>query len=83
MTVTVHSQKPCVQCDATFRKLNKLGIPYVTVELTDESRTRFRRAGHLSAPIVTAGEQTWSGYRPDLLEALTKNTPTTQGEDPE
>jgi glutaredoxin-like protein NrdH len=81
--VTVHTKPACVQCNATTRKLRALGIPYVTAELTEESAARFRKFGHLSAPVVTPPTGSWSGYRPDLLEALTTPTDTTEGEDPE
>lgn len=83
MTVTVHTKPNCPQCTATKRKLHSLLIPYVEVELTDESAAKFRKFGHLSAPVVTAGERSWSGYRPDLLQALTTPTPEPEGEDPE
>lgn len=83
MTVTVHTKPNCPQCTATKRKLGTLGIPYTEVELTEESAAKFRKFGHLSAPVVTAGEHSFSGYRPDLLEALTKITTTPEGEDPE
>jgi len=83
VVITVHTKKPCVQCTVTLRKLTELRIPYTEVELTEESIARFKRFGHLSAPIVTAGEHSFSGYRPDLLEALNTPTPDTEGEDPE
>jgi len=81
--VTVHTKPNCPQCTATKRKLAKLGIPYVEVELTEESAARFKLFGHLSAPVVTAGAHSFSGYRPDLLEALATTPETLQGEDPE
>jgi glutaredoxin-like protein NrdH len=81
--VTVHTKPACVQCAATTRKLRALGIPYTTVPLTEESAARFKRFGHLSAPIVTTPTGSRSGYRPDLLETLTHATPATEGEDPE
>jgi len=81
--VTVHTKPNCVQCTATKRKLGTLGIPYTEVELTDESAAQFKRFGHLSAPIVTTREHSFSGYRPDLLEDLATITPTPEGEDPE
>lgn len=83
MTVTVHTKPGCVQCTATKRKLRALGIPYTTVELTEESTAWFRKFGHLSAPVVTTPTGSFSGYRPDLLETLTTPTTTTEGEDPE
>lgn len=81
--VTVHTKTPCVQCDATKRKLRALGVRFVEVELTEDSAARFKRFGHLSAPVVTAGEHSFSGYRPDLLQALATITPAPEGEDPE
>lgn len=81
--VTVHTKPNCVQCNATVRKLRALGIPYMTVELTEESTARFRKFGHLSAPVVTTPTGSFSGYRPDLLETLTTPATTTEGEDPE
>lgn len=72
MTITVHTKKPCVQCDATIRKLDKLGIRYVTEDLTEDSAAKFKRFGHMSAPIVITPTQSWSGFRPDLIATLIK-----------
>lgn len=68
--ITVHSKKPCVQCDATFRHLDKAGIPYTVVQLTEESAGTFKDAGHMQAPVVVTGTDTWAGYRPDKLNNL-------------
>lgn len=68
--VTVHSKKPCVQCDATFRRLDKDGIEYDVVQLTDESAAKFRDAGHMQAPVVVTDTDTWAGFRPDLIDKL-------------
>ena len=77
MTVTVHSKPACVQCDATYRKLDKAGVPYEVVDLTEhpDLLEQFRAAGHLAAPIVTVTTDgvvtnTWSGFRPDEIAAL-------------
>lgn len=32
--VTVFSKKPCVQCNATFRALDKRGIEYKVIDIT-------------------------------------------------
>jgi glutaredoxin-like protein NrdH len=68
--VIVHTKPNCVQCDATKRKLGALHIPYTEEPLTDESVARFKRAGHLSAPVVTVGPVSWAGYRPDMIATL-------------
>lgn len=70
MSVTVHSKKPCVQCDATFRKLDKEGIEYVVVQLTEESAATFKAAGHMQAPVVVTSTGTWAGYNPDRIMEL-------------
>ena len=36
MTVTVYSKPMCVQCDATKRALDKAGLPYDTVDITED-----------------------------------------------
>jgi glutaredoxin-like protein NrdH len=75
--VTVYTKPACVQCNATYRKLDKDGIAYNSVDISrDEAALdRMKSLGHLQAPVVTlhrSGElvDSWSGFRPDKLEAL-------------
>lgn len=68
--MTVHSKPSCVQCTATIRKLTKEGIEHVVVQLTEESATEFKTAGHMSAPVVVTDRGTWAGYNPDLIDQL-------------
>lgn len=68
--LTMYSKKPCVQCDATERKLDQLDIPYDVVsleDLTDEQVQAFRDEGLLQAPVVEFAGERWSGFRPDKL----------------
>lgn len=70
---TVYSKPACVQCDATYRALDKKGIEYDTINLPDdpEALAFVRGLGHLSAPVVYINpELHWSGYRPDAIDAL-------------
>lgn len=71
--VTVYSKPACVQCDATYRALNKHGIAYDVVDLTQDPTALeiVRSLGYLQAPVVVAGENHWSGFRPDRISALT------------
>ena len=71
-TVTVYSKPACVQCDATYRALDKNGIPYAIVDLTQdpEALELVRSPGYLQAPVVVAGGKHWSGFRPDQITAL-------------
>lgn len=74
MTVTVYTAPGCMPCKATFRKLDRLGIDYTPVDVsTDaEALAYCRSLGHQATPVVVAGDKHWSGYRPDLLDALAK-----------
>jgi glutaredoxin-like protein NrdH len=72
MTVTVYSKPACVQCDATYRALDKHGVAYRTVDLTQDPAALelVRGLGYLQAPVVMAGDDHWSGYRPDKISVL-------------
>jgi glutaredoxin-like protein NrdH len=71
-TITVYSRPACVQCDATYRMLDRLDLDYTTVDVEQdaEALAYVRSLGYLAAPVVVAGDQHWSGYRPDELKAL-------------
>jgi glutaredoxin-like protein NrdH len=70
--VTVYSKPACVQCDATYRALDKHGITYDVVDLTQDPTALelVRSLGYLQAPVVIAGDAHWSGFRPDQIAAL-------------
>ena len=72
MTVTVYSKTPCVQCEATERRLTKLGVPYVTVDVTEDPKAlaKILAWGYQQVPVVDTGTAHWSGYRPDCLNGL-------------
>lgn len=72
MTITVYTKPACVQCNATYRALDKHGIDYDTVDISldDTARDYVMALGHLQAPVVVAGDTHWSGFRPDLISAL-------------
>lgn len=72
MSITVYTKPACVQCNATYRALDKQGLDYDVVDITEDSDAReyVMALGHLQAPIVVAGEDHWSGYRPDRIKAL-------------
>ena len=70
--VTVYSKPACVQCDATYRALDKHGIAYDVVDLTQDPTALelVRSLGYLQAPVVIAGNTHWSGFRPDQIAIL-------------
>lgn len=72
MAVTVYTRPGCQPCTATKRKLAQMGIGFVEADMTPDQAEAFRAQGHAQAPVVIAGDESWSGYRPDLIEALRK-----------
>lgn len=71
--VTIYTKPGCVQCNATKRKAEEKGIPFVMVDVTEDADAMalVKELGYLQVPVVTteSGEH-WSGYRPDLLDSL-------------
>ena len=72
MTITVYSKPSCVQCNATYRALDKAGLQYEVVDITEDSDARdyVMSLGHLQAPVVVVDGHHWSGYRPDQIKAI-------------
>lgn len=72
MTITVYSKPNCVQCSATYRALDKAGLSYETVDISvdAEALEQVRSLGYAQAPVVMAGGEHWSGFRPDKIKAV-------------
>ena len=72
MTVTVYSKPNCVQCTATYRSLGDHGIAFEVIDLTEDPTAfaRVKELGYLQAPVVVAGTDHWSGFRPDKIGSL-------------
>ncbi len=75
MSITVYTKPACVQCSATFKALDKQGIGYEKVDITldNEARDYVMALGYLQAPVVVAGNDHWSGFRPDRIRALAES----------
>lgn len=71
-TVTVYSKPNCVQCNATYRALDKRGIKYTIIDLNENEAAleTVKRLGYLQAPVITTDDDHWSGFRPDKINAL-------------
>ena len=71
MTITVYSKPRCPQCDATYRILNKQGIDYRSIDVTEDidALEYIKGLGYQQAPVVAAGDSHWSGFRPDRIKA--------------
>jgi glutaredoxin-like protein NrdH len=73
MSVTVYTKPNCVQCNATYKALDKHGIDYDIVDIStdDLAREYIMSLGYLQAPVVVAAQNDhWSGFRPDRIKAL-------------
>jgi glutaredoxin-like protein NrdH len=71
-TITVYTKPACVQCNATYRALDKNNLDYNVVDITEDAVARdyVMSLGYLQAPVVVAGEDHWSGFRPDEIKKL-------------
>lgn len=71
-TVTVYTTPTCPQCTATKKKLTKLGVAFAAVDVSqdDQARDYVHSLGYVAAPVVVAGDDHWSGFRPNRLEEL-------------
>lgn len=84
--ITVYSKPRCPQCTATYRKLKALGLPFNSIDVTEDvdALAFIRTLGYQQAPVVVVCEgegegegedikKHWSGFRPDLLKKETQN----------
>lgn len=74
--VTVFSKPSCVQCNATYRKLDDEGVEYTVIDMTEDGTAleKAKSLGYAQAPVVIddATGSHWSGFRPDLIERLVR-----------
>jgi glutaredoxin-like protein NrdH len=78
MTITVYTKPGCVQCNATFKALDKHAIDYAVIDVSvdDEARDYVTALGYLQVPVVVvAGEQAWAGFKPDRIAELAPSAP--------
>lgn len=72
MSIIIYSKPDCVQCNATYRALDKHGIAYEVIDLTEDTVAlgQVRAMGYQQVPVIVAGDDHWSGFRPDKISAL-------------
>ena len=78
--INVYSKPRCPQCTATYRKLKALGLPFNSIDVTEDADALafIRALGYQQAPVVVVREgggikKHWSGFRPDLLKKETQD----------
>lgn len=72
MKVTVYTKPNCVQCDATKRTMDKLGIKYEAIDATTDEVVyeMLVEKGFRALPVVNAGDEWWSGFNPEKINGL-------------
>ncbi len=72
MSIIIYSKPACVQCTATYRALDRAGLDYDVIDLSADERALadVLALGHQQAPVVVAGDEHCSGFRPDRIKAL-------------
>ena len=78
--IDVYSKPRCPQCTATYRKLKALGLPFNSIDVTEDADALafIRALGYQQAPVVVVYEgksikKHWSGFRPGLLKKEAQN----------
>lgn len=74
MAITVYSKPACVQCTATYRALDSIGIKYEVVDISENDEAReyvTEDLGYRQAPVVVVDDDDhWSGFRPDHISRI-------------
>ena len=72
MSITVYTKPACVQCNATYKALDKAGLEYDLIDISEDADARdyVMALGYLQAPVVVVGDAHWSGFRPDRIKSL-------------
>jgi glutaredoxin-like protein NrdH len=72
MSVTVYTKPACVQWNATYRALDRKGIEYKKVDISQDPAAleQIRDLGFMQAPVVITENDSWSGFRPDKIDEL-------------
>lgn len=70
--ITVYSTPACPQCTMTKKLLDKRGVAFNAVDVSNdpEALAVIRGLGYTSAPVVVSGETHFSGFRPDALDQI-------------
>lgn len=78
MDITVYSKPMCVQCDATKRAMDRAGLAYSVVDVTEDADAlaRVKSLGYMQAPVVITADDHWAGFRPDKIKAIAASAAT-------
>ena len=72
MSIIIYTRTDCVQCHATKRAMESRGVAFemVNIDQQPEAADTLRAQGFRQLPVVVAGETSWSGFRPDMINRI-------------
>jgi len=70
--VIVYSKSQCVQCEHTKSYLDRKGVIYEVVDISEdqEALEKLTSLGYRQVPVVQFGDQHWSGFQPAKLNSI-------------
>lgn len=70
--ISIYAKPNCVQCNATYRALDKKGLSYQKIDISQDAHALayVRSLGYMQAPVVVTASDHWSGFRPDKIAML-------------
>lgn len=77
MKITVFTKPECVQCEYTKKQMDKLGIAYEAIDVTEDesARDRLKATGRTAMPVVVVKRDgqppdVWEGFRLSKIRGL-------------
>ncbi len=72
MRITIYTRNDCVQCHATKRAIESRGFTFelINLDLHPEAADDLRALGYRQLPVVVTDRESWSGFRPDMINRL-------------
>ncbi|UNK62291.1 glutaredoxin-like protein NrdH [Buttiauxella ferragutiae] len=72
MRITIYTRNDCVQCHATKRAIESRGFSFelINLDLNPEAADDLRTLGYRQLPVVITEQESWSGFRPDMINRL-------------
>ncbi|WP_227318210.1 glutaredoxin-like protein NrdH [Cedecea davisae] len=72
MRITIYTKADCVQCHATKRAMESRGFTFdlINLDQNPEAADELRAQGYRQLPVVVTEQESWSGFRPDMINRL-------------